>query len=163
VPEANEAGMTESFENDAGSGPDIKENVKARSTWLRLVFMILFAVIFYWTPPHFWALALFKRGDYERARVPMFPEIYGDAETRRHILLYTVMLVVVSILPFALQYMGVFYLACALVLGGFFLLRTWQLSTNPSDHAARRVFFFSLIYLAVIFLAMVIDRMVWFS
>jgi heme o synthase len=125
--------------------------------------LVLFAVIFYWTPPHFWALALFKRGDYEKARVPMFPEIYGDAETRRHILLYTVMLVIVSLFPFALQFMGLFYLACALVLGGIFLLRTWQLSTNPSDQAARRVFFFSLYYLAFIFLAMVIDRMVWFG
>jgi heme o synthase len=125
--------------------------------------LILFAVIFYWTPPHFWALALFKRGDYEKARVPMFPEIYGDAETRRHILLYTVMLVIVSLFPFALQFMGLFYLACALVLGGIFLLRAWQLSVNPSDQAARRVFFFSLYYLAFIFLAMVIDRMVWFG
>jgi heme o synthase len=125
--------------------------------------LVLFAVIFYWTPPHFWALALFKRGDYESARVPMFPEIYGDAETRRHILLYTVMLVIVSIFPFALQFMGLFYLACALVLGGIFLLRAWQLSANPSDQAARRVFFFSLYYLAFIFLAMVIDRMVWFG
>jgi heme o synthase len=125
--------------------------------------LILFAVIFYWTPPHFWALALFKRGDYEKARVPMFPEIYGDAETRRHILLYTVMLVIVSIFPFALQFMGLFYLACALFLGGIFLLRAWQLTVNPSDQAARRVFFFSLWYLALIFLAMVIDRMVWFG
>jgi heme o synthase len=125
--------------------------------------LVLFAVIFYWTPPHFWALALFKRGDYEKARVPMFPEIYGDAETRRHILLYTVMLVIVSVFPFALQFMGLFYLICALILGGIFLLRGWQLSTNPSDQAARRVFFFSLWYLAFIFLAMVIDRMVWFG
>ena len=125
--------------------------------------LILFAVIFYWTPPHFWALALFKRGDYESARVPMFPEIYGDAETRRHILLYTVMLVIVSLFPFALQFMGLFYLTCALVLGGIFLLRAWQLTVNPSDQAARRVFFFSLYYLAFIFLAMVIDRMVWFG
>jgi heme o synthase len=125
--------------------------------------LVLFAVIFYWTPPHFWALALFKRGDYEAARVPMFPEIYGDAETRRHILLYTVMLVIVSLFPFALQFMGLFYLTCALILGGIFLLRAWQLATNPSDQAARRVFFFSLYYLAFIFLAMVIDRMVWFG
>jgi heme o synthase len=125
--------------------------------------LILFAVIFYWTPPHFWALALFKRGDYEKARVPMFPEIYGDAETRRHILLYTVMLFMVSLFPFALQFMGLFYLVCAVVLGGIFLLRAWQLSANPSDQAARRVFFFSLYYLAFIFLAMVIDRMVWFG
>jgi heme o synthase len=125
--------------------------------------LVLFAVIFYWTPPHFWALALFKRGDYERAKVPMFPEVYGDAETRRHILLYTVMLVIVSIFPFALQFMGLFYLTCALVLGGIFLLRAWQLTVNPSDQAARKVFFFSLYYLAFIFLAMVIDRMVWFG
>ncbi len=125
--------------------------------------LILFAVIFYWTPPHFWALALFKRGDYEKAKVPMFPEIYGDAETRRHILLYTVMLFIVSLFPFALQFMGLFYLASAVLLGGIFLLRAWQLSSNPSDAAARRVFFFSLYYLAFIFLAMVIDRMVWFG
>jgi heme o synthase len=125
--------------------------------------LVLFAVIFYWTPPHFWALALFKRGDYEKAKVPMFPEIYGEAETRRHILLYTVMLVLVSLFPFALQFMGLFYLTCALILGGIFLLRAWQLTVNPSDQAARRVFFFSLWYLAFIFLAMVIDRMVWFG
>jgi heme o synthase len=125
--------------------------------------LLLFGIVFYWTPPHFWALALFKRGDYETARVPMFPEIYGDAETRRHILLYTVLLVLISILPFALQYMGVFYLLSALALGGMFLLRAWQLVSNPSDLAARKVFFYSLIYLALIFLAMVIDRMVWFS
>jgi heme o synthase len=125
--------------------------------------LVLFGVIFYWTPPHFWALALFKRGDYEKAKVPMFPEIYGDAETRRHILLYTVMLVLVSLFPVALQFMGIFYMICALVLGGIFLLRAWQLTVNPSDQAARRVFFFSLWYLAFIFLAMVIDRMVWFG
>jgi heme o synthase len=125
--------------------------------------LILFAIIFYWTPPHFWALALFKSGDYQNARVPMFPAIYGEAETRRHILLYTVMLVIVSIFPFALQVMGPFYLVSALILGGGFLLRAIQLSRHPSDLAARKVFFFSLWYLALIFLVMVIDRMVWFG
>jgi heme o synthase len=70
---------------------------------------------------------------------------------------------VVSIFPFALQFMGLFYLVCALILGSIFLLRAWQLAVNPSDQAARKVFFFSLSYLAFIFLAMVIDRMVWFG
>ncbi len=126
--------------------------------------ILLFAVIFYWTPPHFWSLALFTSSDYAAASVPMFPEVYGDEETRRHIFLYTVMLVITTLFFFPLRIMGLFYLASALVLGGLFLYKTYQLTRHPADQKqmAKSVFFYSVYYLGLIFAAMVIDRLVFY-
>lgn len=120
---------------------------------------ILFAIIFYWTPPHFWSLALLKQGEYGRVGVPMLPNVSGEEETRKQIVLYTVMMVAVSLLlqPFG---MGWIYLASAVVLGGWFLRLALVLLMNPSKAAARRTFFFSIWYVAGIFLAMSVDRFI---
>ena len=118
----------------------------------------LFAVIFAWTPPHFWALALLKQGDYTRASVPMLPVVSGEAETRRQIVLYTVglALVCIALTPLGL---GWIYLGAALILNGVFLGYAIRLYVDPSKRIARQMFFYSLWYLALIFAAAVIDRM----
>lgn len=118
----------------------------------------LFLIIFMWTPPHFWALALLKQGEYTRAAVPMLPVVKGEVETRRQILLYTVLLTLVclALLPFGL---GAIYLAGALILNGIFLCYAIQLYRQPSKRIARQMFFYSLWYLAGIFAVAVIDRL----
>lgn len=120
---------------------------------------ILFAIIFYWTPPHFWSLALLKQGEYGRVGVPMLPNVSGEGETRKQIVLYTVMMVAVSLLlqPFG---MGWIYLTATIILGGWFIKLALQMLMNPTKALARRTFFFSIWYLAAIFLAMAIDAMV---
>jgi protoheme IX farnesyltransferase len=117
----------------------------------------LFAIIFAWTPPHFWALALLKQGEYTRAAVPMLPVVRGERETRRQILLYTVALAVVSLALTPLGLGGI-YLAAALVLNGIFLWLAVWLYHHPSKRVARLMFFYSLWYLALLFAAAVIDR-----
>ncbi len=120
---------------------------------------ILFALIFYWTPPHFWSLALLKQGEYGRAGVPMLPNVSGEEETRKQIVLYTIMMVAISLLlqPFG---MGWIYLVAAVALGGWFLRLAFQLLTDPTKARARKTFFFSIWYVAGIFLAMSIDRLI---
>lgn len=120
---------------------------------------ILFAIIFYWTPPHFWSLALLKQGEYGRVGMPMLPNVAGEEETRKQIALYTVMLVAVSmlLLPFG---MGWIYFIAALALGVRFLQLAFQLLLNPTKGLARRTFFFSIWYLAGVFMAMSLDRLV---
>ena len=124
-----------------------------------LAAVLMFAIIYYWTPPHFWALALLKQGEYGRAAVPMLPVVDGEAETRWQMLLYTVVLAAVSLLlmPFGL---GEIYLASAVVLSGLFLLWAARLYRTRTKRLARETFFYSLWYLALIFAAMVVDRMV---
>jgi protoheme IX farnesyltransferase len=121
----------------------------------------LFAVIFLWTPPHFWALALAVETDYEKAKVPMFPNVYGDERTKREIVYYSVLLVVASLALYPLHVMGALYFGAAAVLGGIFLIdavRTWRERTGKRD--ARRLFRFSLLYLALMCAVMVIDRII---
>lgn len=120
---------------------------------------ILFALIFYWTPPHFWALALLKQGEYGRVKMPMLPNVAGEDETRKQIMLYTVMMVAVSLLlqPFG---MGLIYLFGALTLGGYFLYLSFKLLTRPSKALARRTFFYSIWYMAGIFTVMMVDRLI---
>ena len=129
-----------------------------------LAAVLLFAVVFYWTPPHFWALALFTSSDYAAANVPMFPAVYGDAETRKHIFLYTIMLVITTLFFFPLRIMGPVYLGCALVFGGIFLYKTYNLTQHPDDQKqlSKSVFFYSVYYLGLIFAAMVVDRVIFF-
>jgi len=117
-----------------------------------------FAIVFFWTPPHFWALALLMRREYERARVPMLPIVRGDDEARRQILLYSLQLVAVTVIVFALQLMGLFYLLAALLLGGLFVYYAARLCRERSALAARRLFRYSIIYLTLLFTAMVVDR-----
>ena len=121
------------------------------SAWL------LFAIIFYWTPPHFWALALMLERDYAAAGVPMLPVVRGEAETKRQILLWTLVMVAVTILPVASGAAGVFYLVSALLLGGVFLALAVMLARDPGIGWARATFHYSLLYLALIFVALVID------
>jgi protoheme IX farnesyltransferase len=121
---------------------------------------ILFAIIFYWTPPHFWSLALLKTGEYGRVHVPMLPNVSGEAETRRQIFLYTVLLTAVAFLlvPFGMSWI---YITGALLLNGWFLYLVWQLLRDPSKARARTSFFYSIWYLAGMFAVMVADRLVF--
>ena len=123
-----------------------------------LLAVYLFAIIFFWTPPHFWALALLIRREYERARIPMLPIVRGDAETRQQILFYSIFLVAFTLVVVAFRQMGVFYLTAALVLGGVFLYHAARLLREANALAARRLFRYSILYLALLFAAMVIDR-----
>ncbi len=130
---------------------------------LNLAAIFLFIIIFYWTPPHFWALALVKQKDYARAGVPMLPVIAGDQETYRQILLYSVMLVALSVMLFPIGAMGWLYLVSAIVLGGilvYYAVRLWQVGGHA---AAWKLYKYSLLYLALLFLAMVIDHAVGFA
>jgi len=126
---------------------------------LSVAAVILFAIIYYWTPPHFWALALLKQGQYGRADVPMLPVVAGPEETRRQMVLYSVLLMAVCLLlvPFGL---GPIYLVAALVLNAVFVALALRLYQAPSQRLARHVFMYSLWYLALLFAAMVVDRLV---
>jgi protoheme IX farnesyltransferase len=119
---------------------------------------VLFAIVFFWTPPHFWALALLIRGDYERANVPMLPVVRGVAETRKQIMIYTVIMIATTLLPLATGTSGPLYLVLALGLGGWFLYDAILLLREQTQRAARRLYLYSLLYLALLFLAMVIDH-----
>jgi protoheme IX farnesyltransferase len=128
---------------------------------LTLGALLLFAIIFYWTPPHFWALALIREKDYARARVPMLPVVAGEAETRREIVLYSVMMVALTVMPPALRMFGMPYLLMAAVLGTLFLRYALRLYFAGTTAAAWGLYKFSLLYLALLFAAMVVDRVVF--
>jgi heme o synthase len=120
----------------------------------------LFALIFLWTPPHFWSLALMTETDYDKAHVPMMPNVAGEERTKREIIYYTILLVLASLALYPLHVMGALYTGAAAVLGGIFLydtVRTWK---DSGTLWARRTFKFSLLYLALMCLVMVIDRIV---
>jgi protoheme IX farnesyltransferase len=127
---------------------------------LTLTALFLFAVVFYWTPPHFWALALLIRRDYASVSVPMLPVIVGERETRRQILVYTVVLVLVTIMPLLAHLFGTVYLVGAGLLDAFFLTTAVVAVRDPSARAARRVFYYSMLYLALLFAVMAVDRVV---
>ncbi len=118
----------------------------------------LFAIIFYWTPPHFWALALLIKNDYARAKIPMLPVILGDKETKRQILLYTLLLIAVTLVLFSTRTMGLLYLVSALSLGAGFLYLAIRVLRDETKHWARTLFWYSNCYLALLFAVMVIDR-----
>src|SRR6202049_3622877 len=124
--------------------------------------VILFFIVFFWTPPHFWALSLLMKNDYEKVGVPMMPVVRGEAETRRQILLYSVLLYAVTQLPFCAGGFGMVYLACSLVLGLGFLagaVRVYRSAGPPAigRQAALQLYLYSLAYLALLFCAMVAD------
>jgi protoheme IX farnesyltransferase len=127
---------------------------------LTLPALALFLVVFVWTPPHFWALALLIRRDYEAARVPMLPVVRGERETTRQILLYTVALIAVTLLPLAWSMFGAVYAAAALALGGAFLWLAWRLRQETTPRRAAVLFHYSLAYLALLFVAMAVDPVV---
>jgi protoheme IX farnesyltransferase len=119
--------------------------------------LYLFAIVFFWTPPHFWSLSLLMKDEYARAGVPMLPVVRGEAETRRQILLYAVLLYAVSQLPFCAGAFGAVYLVCSVVLGAAFIFGAARLLRKPSRRLALRLYLFSLAYLALLFGAMVAD------
>lgn len=125
-----------------------------------LAAVLLFVIIFYWTPPHFWALALVKQKDYARAGVPMLPVVAGEAETRWQIWVYSVMLIGLSLLLTPIQAMGWIYLALALILGGIFLHSAWGVWRRGDQAAIWGLYKYSLLYLALLFVAMVVDRLI---
>ncbi len=120
--------------------------------------LVLFAIIFSWTPPHFWALALYRRDEYAAAGIPMLPVTHGEKFTRLHILLYTLILVATSLAPYALGMSGVLYLAAALLLGAGFLGLALQLYRHYSDALAQRTFVYSIVYLSMLFAALLLDH-----
>ena len=120
--------------------------------------LVLFLIIFVWTPPHFWALALYRVEDYRKSGLPMLPVTHGPEFTRLNILLYTVLLMPVSLLPFLIGMSGWPYLVAALALSGYFLLLAWRLWRSYSDALARRTFGYSIQYLAAIFGALLLDH-----
>jgi protoheme IX farnesyltransferase len=125
---------------------------------LDLMAFYLFAIIFFWTPPHTWALALLVKKDYARAKVPMLPVVAGDKETTYQILLYSILLIALTFLPFAARSMGVAYLFAAGLLGAPFITMAWQLWKHYDKSTSKRLYKFSQAYLALLFLAMALDR-----
>ena len=119
--------------------------------------LFLFLIVFFWTPPHFWALALVIKRDYAAARVPMLPVVRGDDETARQIVWYSLVLVAVTLLPFAWHTAGVAYLVAAVLLGAIFLRFAWRLRRETTTARAGALFRYSLLYLALLFVALAID------
>jgi protoheme IX farnesyltransferase len=133
-----------------------------------LVPLILFAIVFFWTPPHFWSLALWANDDYRRANVPMLPVVAGAKETRRQIVLYSLLLVPLSLAPWAVGFSGPVYAIAAAILGAGFLLCVWRVARDrqdptgvslTNDAPARAAFKYSIIYLFVLFAALAVDRL----
>ncbi len=134
-----------------------------------LIPIVLFAIIFVWTPPHFWSLALFANEDYRRAGVPMLPVVAGAKETRRQIVLYTLLLVPVTLLPWLLGFSGLVYAGAAAVLGTGFLVSVWRVARDrqdgtgvslTNDAPARAAFKYSIAYLFILFAALAVDKFV---
>jgi protoheme IX farnesyltransferase len=120
--------------------------------------LLLFLLIFVWTPPHFWPLALAKKDEYRLAEMPMLPVIYGDAITKLHILLYTILLFIVSLFPYLTRMSGLIYLIAAVVLGAGFLYFAVRLKRAPDNKLAMKTFAYSLLYLMGIFSALLVDH-----
>ncbi len=123
--------------------------------------LVLFAIVFYWTPPHFWALSLRLARDYEAARVPMLPLTHGVHETTRQIGLYSILMVALTLIFFAVARLGLIYLAGALLLGGLFLVHAIAMWREGTDRGAMRLYRFSITYLATLFALMVVDVLVF--
>jgi len=131
----------------------VTNNVTLAAIWL-------FAIIFFWTPPHFWALSLLIQKDYEKANIPMLPVVMGERETQRQILLYSFLLLAVTLILFAMHAMGYIYLVAALILGGIMIYMAIRLVLDQTKKWARTLFWYSNCYLAAIFAVMVIDRVI---
>lgn len=126
---------------------------------ITLLPVILFLIVFYWTPPHFWALALMRNKEYAAAGVPMLPVVAGERETHRQIIIYSVLMFMLSMLPVLLLMLGPVYLVIALVLNGFFLYDAIQIYRKPTNQTIWRLYKYSLLYLALLFIGMGIDRL----
>lgn len=141
----------------AGALPPVIGWAAATNT-VSLFPVLLFAIIFVWTPAHFWALALSCKDDYARAGVPMLPVVAGLKSTHLQIFIYSLLCVVTSLLPVAFGLSGVLYALVAGVLGAIFVMVAWRLLRHPSLNAEKRVFFFSIIYLFFLFTALLVDK-----
>ena len=131
-------------------------NMQGPWDWQHALLLVL--IIFVWTPPHFWALAIFRREDYARALIPMLPVTHGVTYTRWQILFYTVLLLQASLLPVIFGMSGLFYLGGALVLGSVFLWYAWRLLDPPDEFFAMRVFNYSVVYLMALFAFLLVDH-----
>ena len=122
--------------------------------------ILLFLIIFFWTPPHFWALALYRTEDYSRAGIPMLPVVNGDPSTRRQILLYTLVLVPLGISPWLLGYTGAIYGTTAIFTGAVMMTLAWQVlrERRPAERASRNLFAFSILYLFLLFAVLLVER-----
>jgi protoheme IX farnesyltransferase len=120
--------------------------------------LLLFLIIFVWTPPHFWSLALYRMQDYARAGVPMLPVTHGRPYTALQVLLYTLLLFATTLLPYVIRMSGVVYLACALILGGIFIAYALRIYLGYSDAIAQKTFRYSIAYLAFLFAALLVDH-----
>ena len=143
----------------AGAIPPMVGWVAVTGT-LALPALYLFAIIFFWTPPHFWALALLIKDDYVRAGVPMLPVVASVEETKWYILLYSLLLVALTVMFFTTQAVGWTYLVAATALGAVFIYYAWRLMRQPGIQGARRLYLYSLLYLALLFVAVAADGMV---
>ena len=124
--------------------------------------LLLFLIIFAWTPPHFWALALYRKNEYAKVGMPMLPVTHGDQFTKLHVLLYTFILCAVTLLPYATQMGGLIYLISAVILDAVFLYYAVQIYRNYSDQLARKTFRYSIFYLAALFTALLVDHYFYF-
>ncbi len=120
--------------------------------------LLLFLIIFAWTPPHFWALALYRKKEYASIGMPMLPVTHGDQYTRLHVLLYTIILCVVTTLPYVTQMSGLIYLTSSIILNGIFMYYAIAIYRNYSDPLAKEAFKFSILYLALLFVALLVDH-----
>jgi protoheme IX farnesyltransferase len=120
--------------------------------------IMLFLLIFMWTPPHFWALALFRTGDYAKAGVPMLPVVAGARATKIQMLIYTLVLFPIALAPWALGIAGNLYGIAAVILGGFFILAAVSVFLDKTDRSAKRMFAFSILYLFLLFALIIVDR-----
>jgi len=125
-----------------------------------LAALAMFGIIFYWTPPHFWALAMKYEDDYAAAKVPMMPVVYGIKETTRHILLYSLLLFAMCLALFSVGRLGLIYLGAALVLNGAFIAMAVKLYRNPDTKIAWGLFRFSILYLALLFASIAADVLI---
>ena len=120
--------------------------------------LLLVLIIFAWTPPHFWALAIHRKAEYAKADIPMLPVTHGEHYTKVHILLYTLVMFAVTLLPYAIHMSGLLYLVCAVLLGGRFLQWAWVLYRDSQPHAAINTFKYSIWYLFLLFIALLVDH-----
>ncbi len=120
--------------------------------------LLLVLIIFAWTPPHFWALAIHRKAEYAKADIPMLPVTHGEHYTKVHIVLYTLVLLAVSLMPYVIHMSGLLYLACAVVLGARFLQWSWVLYHDSKPHAAINTFKYSIYYLFLLFIALLVDH-----
>ena len=119
---------------------------------------LLVLIVFVWTPPHFWALAMYRRDDYAKSGLPMLPITHGMEFTGLHVWLYTIVLVATSTLPYAVRMSGLIYLCSALLLGAIFLCYAWRIYRHYNDLLARKTFTYSIIYLSLLFVALLLDH-----